>query len=314
MECKLFFLKECYMRFKKIIFMLFLISVMLFPSSAFALQSGDFTYEVSVGGTVTITGYTGTSGVVVIPPIIDNKPVVSIGASAFIAFSLKTPLTSVTIPDSVTSIGNSAFYNSNGLTSLTIPSSVKSIGTQAFYGCSGLSSLSIGEGVTSIGDSAFAFCSVLTSAYFYGDAPTMGIKVFNDCSTPFSTYCTAVFTVYYIAGKTGFTNPWYTYTTAVFVPSTTTTISNISTTITTTTGNGKICPAQKVMGEDNPKLENLRAFRDSSLAKSAIGRRVIQIYYNNADSINAALDSSPELSAAARRVFEAIAPMVGNKK
>ncbi len=304
------------MQFKKSIFIVILISLMFLSESAFALQSGDFTYEVSGGLTITITGYTGTSGVVVIPPIIDSKPVVSIGTSAFIAFTLTTPLTSVTIPDSVTSIGNSAFYNSNGLTSLTIPSSVKTIGAQAFHGCSGLSSLSIGEGVTSIGDSAFAFCSVLTSAYFYGDAPTMGIKVFNDCSTPFSTDCTAIFTVYYIAGKTGFTNPWYTYPTAVFVPATTTTTttSMFSTTTTTSTGNGKICPAQKVMGEDNPKLDNLRVLRDSSLAKSAIGRRVIQIYYNNADSINDALDRSPELSAVARRVCEMIAPMVGNKE
>jgi hypothetical protein len=174
-----------------------------------------------------------------------------------------------------------------------------------------LTSVSIGGGVTSIGDSAFQSCSVLTSAYFYGNAPTMGTKVFNDCP-PFSD-CTVVFTVYYIAGKTGFTNPWYTYPTAVFVPTTTTTTSIISST-TTSTGNGKICPAQKVMGEDNPKLDNLRALRDSSLAKSAIGRRVIQIYYNNSDSINAALDNNPELSAAAQRVCEAIAAMVGPKE
>ena len=52
-------------------------------------------------------------------------------------------------------------------------------------------------------------------------------------------------------------------------------------------------------------------FRDSRLANSAIGPKAIQIYYNNADSINAALDRSPALRGVARRVLEMIAPMAG---
>ena len=120
MECKLFFLKECYMRFKKIIFMLFLISVMLFPSSAFALQSGDFTYEVSVGGTVTITGYAGAGGNVVIPITIGGLTVASI---ANFAFEVATSITSITILANVTSIGDYAFYNCSGLTRIDVDSS-----------------------------------------------------------------------------------------------------------------------------------------------------------------------------------------------
>jgi hypothetical protein len=99
-----------------------------------------------------------------------------------------------------------------------------------------------------------------------------------------------------------------TTTTTVSSGSTTTTSVAAATTTTTTTG---ICPAKKALGENNPKLENLRDFRDSRLAQSAVGRRIINIYYNNADSINAALERSPALKAAARRVLEAIAPMVG---
>jgi len=71
------------------------------------------------------------------------------------------------------------------------------------------------------------------------------------------------------------------------------------------------CLAKQVLGENNPKLEQLRDFRDSSLAQSAVGRKIISIYYNNADSINAALERSPALSAITRGVLETIAPMMG---
>ncbi len=67
-------------------------------------------------------------------------------------------LTSVTIPNSVTSIGYSAFGYCSGLTSLTIPNSVTSIGEFAFYGCSSLASLTIPNSVTNIGGEAFAEC------------------------------------------------------------------------------------------------------------------------------------------------------------
>ncbi len=89
---------------------------------------------------------------------------------------------------------------------------------------------------------------------------------------------------------------------------TTTTTTPDNTTTTTTT---VLCPAQKVLGDDNPDLENLRLFRDSTLAQSAVGRKLIQIYYHNADSIDAALDRSPALRTLTKRVLETIAPMVG---
>ena len=88
---------------------LLLIGYMFLASSAFAQQSGDFTYTES-GGTITITGYTGTGGAVVIPATIAGMPVVSIGDIAFANISY---MISVTIPNSVTSIGSFAFYVAN---------------------------------------------------------------------------------------------------------------------------------------------------------------------------------------------------------
>ena len=84
-----------------------------------------------------------------------------------------------------------------------------------------------------------------------------------------------------------------------------------TTTAEPTTTTSVWCPSQKALGEDNPGLENLRAFRDNTLAQSAVGRRIIEIYYNNADSINAAFDRSPALRTVAKSVLEIIAPMVG---
>ena len=89
--------------------------------------------------------------------------VTSIGNYAFYGC---TGLTSVTIPDSVTSIGNDAFNGCTGLTSVTIPDSVTSIGYRAFNGCTKLTSVTIGNGVTSIGNGAFYGCTGLTSVIF----------------------------------------------------------------------------------------------------------------------------------------------------
>ncbi len=79
----------------------------------------DFEYEVNDDNTVTITDYTGDGGDVVIPKTIDGKSVTSIGDSVFLGdgvFSGCTGLTSITIPDSVTSIGAWAFEGCTGLT------------------------------------------------------------------------------------------------------------------------------------------------------------------------------------------------------
>ena len=90
-------------------------------------------------------------------------------------------MTSVTIPNSVTSIGEWAFYECSGLTSVTIPNSVTSI-SGVFAGCIGLTSVTIPNSVTSIGYGVFYGCSSLTSVTIPNSVTSIGERAFENCS------------------------------------------------------------------------------------------------------------------------------------
>ncbi|MDR1458989.1 MAG: leucine-rich repeat protein, partial [Bacteroidales bacterium] len=104
--------------------------------------------------------------------------VTTIGQQAFVACY---GLTSVTIPNSVTTIGNYAFASCIGLTSVTIPNSVTTIGDYAFNNCIGLTSVTIPNSVTTIGDYAFYYCSGLTSVTIPNSVTTIGQQAFSIC-------------------------------------------------------------------------------------------------------------------------------------
>ena len=146
-------------------------------------------YAGNIAGWCAMRGVTNISRYSDFKLIIDGKEitgelvipnsVTSIGNSAF---SGCTGLAAVTIPDSVTSIGNGAFSGCTGLTSITIPNSVTSIGNGAFSGCTGLTSVTIGNSVTSIGQSAFEGCRRLTSITIPDSVTWIGSSVFSNCA------------------------------------------------------------------------------------------------------------------------------------
>ena len=105
--------------------------------------------------------------------------VTSIGEMAFLGC---TGLTSVSIGTGVTSIGSRAFSNCTGLTAITIPNSVTSIGSYAFSNCTGLTSITIPNSVTSIGSYAFSNCTGLSSVTIGNSVTSIGESAFEGCT------------------------------------------------------------------------------------------------------------------------------------
>jgi hypothetical protein len=122
------------------------------------VTEGLWTYIIENGG-ATITGSTAT-GAVTIPSELGGYPVKKVGNQWPPIFGWSNPsVSSITIPSSVTSIGDYAFYNCRSLNSITIPSSVTSIGSGAFSGCS-LVSVQFSEGLRYIGEGAFEYTGI----------------------------------------------------------------------------------------------------------------------------------------------------------
>jgi hypothetical protein len=157
------------------------------------VPTNTFIYIVT-NNTITITGYTGTNTAVIIPDTINGLPVTRIGDYAFEGL---LNVTSVTIPGSVASIGPRAFLGS-GLTSLTIGDGVTNIGNAAFAFCSSLTNVTVSSSVANIGGSAFSLDNVLTGIYFLGNAPSADNTIFGGASGK----------AYYVPGMIGWTNSY----------------------------------------------------------------------------------------------------------
>lgn len=92
-------------------------------------------------------------------------------------------LTSVSIGDSVPSIGNYAFYGCSSLISATIGNRVTSIGSYAFCSCTSLSSVNVPDSVTSLGDGAFSTCTSLASVTIGNSITSIGGDAFTGCTS-----------------------------------------------------------------------------------------------------------------------------------
>ena len=106
-----------------------------------------------------------------------ENSVISIGEFAFCCNSL----TSITMPEGITSISKKAFAKCSGLTTVKIPSSVKKIEEGVFFGCDKLSDINIPEGVISIGEGAFKGCESLKSVKIPEGVTSIGDEAFEGC-------------------------------------------------------------------------------------------------------------------------------------
>ena len=158
----------------------------LMPMAALAEKSDtDIAHPVTDGNiyfntaTGEISGCDETVTAAVIPSEIEGTAVKSIGDSAFMS---RMNLTSVTIPEGVSSIAAYAFGGCAALTSVTLPSTLTIIGEAAFNGCAVLSAIQLPDGLTSIGDGAFWGCAALTSITIPSSVTEIGADAFSDCS------------------------------------------------------------------------------------------------------------------------------------
>ena len=98
---------------------------------------------------------------------------------AYLCYNMNN-LTFINIPNSVTSIGDWAFYGCSGLVSVAFGDNVRSIGANAFMSCIGLSFITIPNSVTSIGEYAFLGCSELDTVFFESSTPPhLGYQAFS---------------------------------------------------------------------------------------------------------------------------------------
>jgi hypothetical protein len=144
-----------------------------------AIGQAQFNF-ITNNNAITITKYTGPGGAVSIPDTTNDLKVTAI---ASLAFSPCPTLTSVIIPDTVTNIGDNAFYNCTGLTNLTIGNSLAAIGSYAFANCPSLPGVALPGRVTNIGNSAFYGCAGLTSLTLSNSLRTIGDSAFYGCAS-----------------------------------------------------------------------------------------------------------------------------------
>ena len=139
----------------------------------------DSIKTVTINSGITGIGYFSFADCSNLTSVTIPNGVTLIGEDAF----RNTKLTNVIIPEGVTSIERNAFYDCGSLTSVTLPSSLKTIGSFAFDKCDSLTGLTIPNSVNTIGSYAFSFCSSLTSLTIPDSVNTIDSHAFSNCSS-----------------------------------------------------------------------------------------------------------------------------------
>lgn len=148
-----------------------------FPKTTKVILVGhSFTIENGV-----LKGYKGPGGDITIPDGVTK--IVGTYQNNVIHSIFDESITSVTIPSSVTEIGEGAFRNCTGLTSITIPSSITEINKNVFFGCTGLTSITIPNSVTKISSYAFSGCTGLTSVTIPNSVMKIEESAFAGCTS-----------------------------------------------------------------------------------------------------------------------------------
>lgn len=169
---------------------LFLLAVCIVSLQAFCQETftiGDLKYTIisSSSKVVSVSAMsTSISGSVIIPESVTYEGIsYRVGVIADEGFSACNGMTSIAIPNSITTIGINAFYSCSGLTSISIPNSVVTIGGQAFAYCRGLTTIIIPNSVTNIGNSAFKNCSSIESVVMSNNITSISDYMFESCSS-----------------------------------------------------------------------------------------------------------------------------------
>ena len=150
------------------------------PAVQDAANAPLFDFEFTPDNTAVIVinyKYNGAAADVTIPSRYQGKPVTTIGHAAF----FNSAATSVTIPDSVTSISDSAFVNCPQLTNISIPNSVTYIGFSAFNSCTSLKSITLPSSLSTIQSYAFCNCGKLETIRIPVSVTSIGNNAFADC-------------------------------------------------------------------------------------------------------------------------------------
>ncbi|MBQ1610653.1 MAG: leucine-rich repeat protein [Muribaculaceae bacterium] len=197
---------------KKILSFAAMMLLVTASASAYSFKSGNLCYNIVSGtNTVRVTyekwatpSYNNLSGAITVPQTVKN------GGKTYTVVGLETntfsgcPITSVSLPPTVNSIGSSAFDQCSSLTSVNIPDGVTVIREYCFNCCRSLKSIVIPNSVTKLEDFAFRYCDLLESVTMSDNVTSFGMDAFLSCISLRSIRIPAVTTN---IGQTAFSSP-----------------------------------------------------------------------------------------------------------